>query len=786
MTAPPKSTKLASVPWFSNELHVLRSIARWHLRRGYPDALHHRNIYETARRRAKRAYSRNTRAKVDAHILSGESIVFPKFFREVLPIQQTPISKPTWESFLLSHFQGHFWGQPAVSPLPPADFGLIVKKPDIIAGVLKYVRHMSVHTSKGFLDPPPAFLKARLVDDVNPPTYVMVEPISELFSLIFRHGIIPRFWNFTKILPIFKRGCPLTPANYRLIAISGCLYRILASLIKDMVLRWATNAKILPDSQFGFIPGRGTMDPLFLLFHCLQTARIKQLKSLFVAFVDFTTAYDTVDRNKLWAHLQKLHIPPHLLRYIQMLYHENVYVLKDGFVTPGISPTRGLKQGCPLSPLLFSIYISDLQQAMPDRKLGARTLAHEVSIPHIEFADDLAIMSNTAPRLQSLLNHLDSYAHAKALDVSTSKTVVMVFGSQQDQTTFHFRGTAIQRVSEFKYLGLRLSTSFSLHRVTAQMQSLFLAGIRKATSYASKYGTSRVASTHLRLFQQYGLSSGFYGAQLWSLPWLAADTIAPQERHYNQFMRSLLGVGRKAKMAAVLQECGVAPLKLYWWRLVIRFWNHLVGHNSTLIKVVLEADRLHQGSKTWSGKLRKAVVRTKATSAFGALAMGTKMDKGLVMREIQDEHIRSLGPISLAYREHRSAFSFYWACIQNQPKVGLSNLFELKKPDYFKVELGPLARSHLARFRLRCFGLRFIKSAWVGSIGRDCHLCNNGFQDEEHVLFECDFPSVVALRARYQCLFAGQPLHIFLRQNPRLLAKFFIELAKALESDDHI
>ena len=167
-------------------------------------------------------------------------------------------------------------------------------------------------------------------------------------------------------------------------------------------------------------------------------------------------------------------------------------------------------------------------------------------------------------------------------------------------------------------------------------------------------------------------------------------------------------------------------------------------------------------------------------------SFGDEMDKGLVMREIQDEHIRSLGPISLAYREHRSVLSFYWACIRNQPKVGLSNLFELKKPDYFKVELGSLAGSILARFRMRCFGLRFIKSAWVGSIGRDCHLCNNGFQDEEHVLFECDSPSVVALRARYQCLFAGQPLHIFLRQNPRLLAKFFIELAKALESDDHI
>ena len=633
--------------------------------------------------------------------------------------------------------------------------------------------------------PPKAFLKARL--DTNHPTstYVMAEPLTELFTSILRYGKIPRYWNFTKILPIFKKGCPLNPISYRLLAISGCLYRLLASVIKDMVLQWATSTGILPDSQFGFLLGRSTMDPLFLLFHCLQTVRAKQLKSLFVAFVDFTTAYDLVDRSKLWDHLHRLHIPPHLLRYIEMLYHENVYILKDGHVTGGISPTRGLKQGCPLSPLLFAIYICDLPGAVHDKRLGARTLANDVYIPHLEFADDLALMSNTATRLQSLLDLLSSYAQEKALEVSTSKTVVMVFGSQRDTTTLYYRGREIRRVEEFKYLGLRLSTSFSLHRVTGHAQALFLAGIRKATTYASQYGTSRVAATHLRLFQQYGLSSGFYGAQLWALPWLAIDSLAPQERHYNQFMRSLLGVGRKAKMVAVLHECGAPPLRLYWWRLIIRFWNHLVGHNSSLIKLALEADRVHPGSKTWSGKLRKAAIHNKAATAFGAIVVGSKMEVGLVLRDVRDEFIRGYGDVSLRSREHRFVLSFYWACIQKQPRVGISNLFELKKPDYFKVALGLTARSHLARFRLRTFGLRFSKSAWVNSVGRDCPLCANSIQDEEHVLFECRFEGVVALRARFQCLFADQPLRAFLNQNPRMLAKFFLELAKVLESDGH-
>ena len=783
MTASPHPNKCRDAPWFSHELRILRTIARWHARHGHPTAHEHRQIYDKARRRAQRAYSRTIRNKVDDMILAGESHVFPTFFRLVRPSHPSPISKGTWEEYLLSHFKGHLWGKPPVQPLPHVDFALMVNKSDIYKGVLKYIRRVTPHTSKGFLDPPIAFLKARSDAEPHAPKYVMVEPLTELFASILRYGKIPRLWNLTKILPIFKKGCPLTPANYRLLAVSGCLYRILASVIKDMLLQWAFATGTLPPSQFGFLPGRGTMDPLFLLFHCLQTVRAKQLKSLFVAFVDFTTAYDMVDRSKLWDHLHKLHVPPHLLRYIQMLYHENVYILKDGLVTQGISPTRGLKQGCPLSPLLFAIYICDLPMAFPDKKVGARTLATDVYIPHVEFADDLTLMSNTAPRLQSLLNQLSSYAEEKGLEVSTFKTVAMAFGSQRDTTTFQYRGTEIRRVTDFKYLGLCLSTSFSLHRVTSHTQALFLAGIRKATSYASQYGTSRVAATHLRLFQQYGLSSGFYGAQLWSLPWLAVDTLAPQERHYNQFMRSLIGVGRKAKMAAVLQECGVAPLKLYWWRLVIRFWNHLVGHNSPLIQSVLEADRHYPGSKTWSGKLRKAAVHIKAATAYGAITMGSKMEVGLVLRDVQDEFIRAQGDVSLHYREHRSVLSFYWSCIQSQPRVGISSLFERKKPDYFKVALGSVARSHLARFRLRSFGLRFSKSAWVNNLGRECPLCNQGVQDEEHALFECSFEGVVALRARFQCLFAGQTLRTFLCQNPKTLAKFLIELAKALESD---
>ncbi len=84
-------------------------------------------------------------------------------------------------------------------------------------------------------------------------------------------------------------------------------------------------------------------------------------KKLFTAFLDLTAAYDSVQREKRWANLQNIHVPKYLLSAMRALHQNSVYILVDGDkVLEEIMATQGLKQGCPLSPLLYTLFINAL------------------------------------------------------------------------------------------------------------------------------------------------------------------------------------------------------------------------------------------------------------------------------------------------------------------------------------------------------------------------------------------------------------------------------------------
>jgi hypothetical protein len=113
---------------------------------------------------------------------------------------------------------------------------------------------------------------------------------------------------------------------------SGALYRLYANLLRSIVQDWCTNHDKIPDTQFGFNPGRSTLHPLFILRHLKDAAQKRQRGSswLYTAFIDFKQAYDSIPRSKLWDHLRKNQMLTHMLSILENLNNADEYTLLDG------------------------------------------------------------------------------------------------------------------------------------------------------------------------------------------------------------------------------------------------------------------------------------------------------------------------------------------------------------------------------------------------------------------------------------------------------------------------
>jgi hypothetical protein len=107
--------------------------------------------------------------------------------------------------------------------------------------------------------------------------------------------------------------------------------------------------------------------------------------------------------------------------------HADEYTLLDGDKSAAVQPLFGVKQGCPLSPMLFSMYLNDID-SVTDGAQGALTGIPGFTVNNMLFADDLSLPSNEHADLQTM-NKLRLYAEKKSFTVNTQKSEVMCFNS---------------------------------------------------------------------------------------------------------------------------------------------------------------------------------------------------------------------------------------------------------------------------------------------------------------------------------------------------------------------
>ncbi|XP_078607973.1 uncharacterized protein LOC144879949 [Branchiostoma floridae x Branchiostoma japonicum] len=452
--------------------------------------------------------------------------------------------------------------------------------------------------------------KASGIDNLLPEFFkesisVLLPYLKILFNKCFNFGVIPRQWTVGIINPLFKSGRKDEVENYRSITLLSVFGKLFLTILGKRLNNWGESGEKLVESQMGFRKGYGVLDNLFCLNSIVNKYLTRPRGRFYCAFVDFSKAFDSVNRAYLWIKLLQGGLSTKMVKLVQALYEEVKSCVRINEEISGMfNCTKGVRQGCILSPFLFAFFIRDLDDHL--KQSGCRGIqVGDVEILSLMFADDLALCADSVIGLQRVLNALNTYCSKWQLTVNLVKTKVMVFrngGKLKRTEKWYYCGKKVDVVNSYKYLGITISSSGRWFKA----QETLAAQASKATFLLKKrihkFGAISPELV-FKLFDTMILPVLMYGCEIWGF-----HTGNQLEIVHNKFCKFYLGVGQNTPNIAVRGELGRHPLYVLRYSRIIKFWLKVLEmdnnrYTKKCYRLMYELDQVNR--KSWVSQVKQ-------------------------------------------------------------------------------------------------------------------------------------------------------------------------------------
>ena len=452
----------------------------------------------------------------------------------------------------------------------------------------------------------------------------LLSQIHLLFLSIWETKHVPQDLRDASIVTIFKKGDRSACGNYRgisLLSITGKIFaRVLHKRLHDL------SESVLPESQYGFRPGRGTTEMTFCARQLLEKAR-EQQQPMTMIFFDLYKAFDSVPRAVLWGVLEKFGCPQHFVQLVQGL-HDGMMgsVIHGASTSPSFPIATGVKQGCVLAPTLFSLYLAAVllrvNTSHPHlgvriryrmdgglfnlRRLKARSRTSEVSISELQYADDSCVPASSPADLQESTDAFVEAYESAGLEVNVGKTKVLAQSHpahplQPFDISIH--GNSVEQVSRFCYLGSMINnTNDPNEDINNRIRSAHQAFGKLYHRVFSQHGLS--AQTKIGVYRAVVIPTLLFGSECWTL---YRKNIRTLERFHQQKLRAILGIAWEERVTNndVLTRAGLPSMEATIAKNQLRFLGHLYRReDSSLPKQTLFCELAH-GSRLIGGPKRR-------------------------------------------------------------------------------------------------------------------------------------------------------------------------------------
>lgn len=259
--------------------------------------------------------------------------------------------------------------------------------------------------------------------------HLIGKDLTEIFNNIFLANVAPGNFNHSVIKLVYKgKGPRKLLKNWRPISLLNSDYKILTKILANRMESILPN--LINQAQSCAIKGRNMTDNLYNIQAILETCEENNEKALIVT-LDQEKAFDKIEHKYLFKVLEKFNFPDDFIRWVQIIYSgAKARVNANGSLTEEFDITRSVRQGCPLSMILYILCIEPLaRKIIADIRIrGVYIVNIRLQVKLSQYADDTCLILLDIRSLRCVYQHYESFSIASGSKINAGKTKILPIG----------------------------------------------------------------------------------------------------------------------------------------------------------------------------------------------------------------------------------------------------------------------------------------------------------------------------------------------------------------------